>query len=168
MLQKKKSLISTVYILYNCSLTFSFSLLIKVKENAGEMFQCVFIGQEKLKPSFVYKYKVFWCRESAVFTGMLLKSIIIFLLSQALSTSAVRDQLRSGANDHGLVEVTWLLLVQCCDRWCCMIAGKHEKAVSSCTVQKPQTKIFWSKILSFTSWFFFFLSKVQIKAIKGE
>lgn len=104
---EKKSLISAVYILYNCSLTFPLCLLIKVKENGGEMFQCVLLRQEKLNPSFVYKYRVFQgSRESVVFTGMLLKFIIIFLWSLALSTSAAEDQLCSGVNGHSLVEVT--------------------------------------------------------------
>lgn len=118
---EKKSLISAVYILYNCSLTFPLCLLIKVKENGGEMFQCVLLRQEKLNPSFVYKYRVFQGpRESVVFTGTLLKFIIIFLWSLALSTSTAEDQLCSGVNGHSLVrspshsQVTGLWQVMLC------------------------------------------------------
>lgn len=129
---EKKSLISTVYILYNCSLTFPLCLLIKVKENRGEMFQRVFLGQEKLHPSFVYKYRVFQGpRESVVFTGRLLKFITIFPLEPDTEHvcswgSALQwcewPQLGGG---HPAT-LRW----QPCDRWCCVSAGKTWKGLS--------------------------------------
>lgn len=138
---EKKSLISTVYILYNCSLTFPLCLLNKVKENSGEMFQCIFLGQEKLKPSFVYKYRVFQGpSKSDAFTGTLLKFIIIFLWSLSLSTSAAEDQLCSGVN--GSVEVTQphpgdSLVTG--DAVC--LLGSVERAVSSYTLWQPQASV---------------------------
>lgn len=132
---EKKS--HTVYILYNCSLIFPLRLLIKEKENGGEMLQCVFLGQEKLNPSFVYKYRVFQgLRESVVFTGTLLKFIIIFLWSLALSTSAgsallgVNGTARWRSPSHPQVTALWQVML-------CLLGGM-ERAVSSCTLREPQ------------------------------